>query len=93
MKARKEAQEADLVVVNHHLFFADAALRGNGSASELLPSANTVIFDEAHQLPEIAAAFFARGLRPPAFETVQTWLPPLLQGKPQSISAGLDSSQ
>ena len=58
MKARKEAQEADLVVVNHHLFFADAALRGNGSASELLPSANTVIFDEAHQLPEIAAAFF-----------------------------------
>ncbi|MGK0392054.1 MAG: ATP-dependent DNA helicase DinG [Alcanivorax borkumensis] len=59
MKARKEAQEADLVVVNHHLFFADAALRGNGAASELLPTANTVIFDEAHQLPEIAAAFFA----------------------------------
>ena len=59
MKARKEAQEADLVVVNHHLFFADAALRGNGVASELLPTANTVIFDEAHQLPEIAAAFFA----------------------------------
>ena len=58
MKARKEAQEADLVVVNHHLFFADAALRGSGAASELLPSANTVIFDEAHQLPEIAAAFF-----------------------------------
>ncbi|EKF75086.1 ATP-dependent helicase [Alcanivorax hongdengensis A-11-3] len=59
MKARKEAQEADLVVVNHHLFFADAALRGNASASELLPTANTVIFDEAHQLPEIAAVFFA----------------------------------
>lgn len=58
MKARKEAQEADLVVVNHHLFFADAALRGRGMASELLPTANTVIFDEAHQLPEIAAAFF-----------------------------------
>ena len=58
MKARKEAQEADLVVVNHHLFFADAALRGVVLPPELLPSANTVIFDEAHQLPEIAAAFF-----------------------------------
>ncbi|WP_328594641.1 ATP-dependent DNA helicase [Alcanivorax sediminis] len=58
MNARKEAQEADLVVVNHHLFFADAALRGSGAGMELLPSANTVIFDEAHQLPEIAAAFF-----------------------------------
>lgn len=57
MNARKEAQEADLVVVNHHLFFADAALRGEG-VSELLPRANTVIFDEAHQLPEVAANFF-----------------------------------
>ncbi|HBU66227.1 MAG TPA: helicase, partial [Alcanivorax sp.] len=61
MNARKEAQEADLVVVNHHLFFADAALRGEG-VSELLPSANTVIFDEAHQLPEIAANFFGDSL-------------------------------
>ncbi|HCE40808.1 ATP-dependent helicase [Alcanivorax sp. 521-1] len=61
MNARKEAQEADLVVVNHHLFFADAALRGEG-VSELLPSANTVIFDEAHQLPEVAAAFFGDSL-------------------------------
>nr|WP_238400791.1 ATP-dependent DNA helicase [Alloalcanivorax marinus] len=61
MNARKEAQEADLVVVNHHLFFADAALRGEG-VSELLPSANTVIFDEAHQLPEVAATFFGDSL-------------------------------
>ncbi len=61
MNARKEAQEADLVVVNHHLFFADAALRGEG-VSELLPSANTVIFDEAHQLPEVAANFFGDSL-------------------------------
>ncbi len=57
MKARKEAQQADVVVVNHHLFFADVALKDTGVA-ELLPSANTVIFDEAHQLPEVATLFF-----------------------------------
>lgn len=57
MKARKEAQQADIVVVNHHLFFADVALKDTGVA-ELLPSANTVIFDEAHQLPETATLFF-----------------------------------
>ncbi len=57
MKARKEAQQADVVVVNHHLFFADVALKDNGVA-ELLPSANTIIFDEAHQLPDTATLFF-----------------------------------
>lgn len=57
MKARKEAQQADVVVVNHHLFFADVALKDTGVA-ELLPTANTVIFDEAHQLPEVATLFF-----------------------------------
>ena len=57
MKARKEAQQADVVVVNHHLFFADVALKDTGVA-ELLPSANTVIFDEAHQLPDTATTFF-----------------------------------
>jgi ATP-dependent DNA helicase DinG len=48
---------ADLVVVNHHLFFADVMLRDEGTA-ELLPACNTVIFDEAHQLPEVASLFF-----------------------------------
>jgi ATP-dependent DNA helicase DinG len=57
MKARREAQQADVVVVNHHLFFADVALKDTGVA-ELLPSANTIIFDEAHQLPETATLFF-----------------------------------
>ena len=57
MKARKEAQKADVVVVNHHLFFADVALKDTG-ITELLPSANTVIFDEAHQLPDTATLFF-----------------------------------
>ena len=57
MRARKNALAADVVVVNHHLFFADVALRDEGIA-ELLPSCNTVIFDEAHQLPETARLFF-----------------------------------
>ncbi|SOY91437.1 MULTISPECIES: ATP-dependent DNA helicase [Cupriavidus] len=61
MRARKEAQQADVVVVNHHLFFADVVLRDTGMA-ELLPAANTVIFDEAHQLPETATLFFGETL-------------------------------
>ena len=57
MKARKRAAEAHVVVVNHHLFFADVALR-DGGAADLLPEADTVIFDEAHHLPDLARLFF-----------------------------------
>jgi len=57
MRARAQALEADVVVVNHHLFFADLVLRDEG-VGELLPACNTVIFDEAHQLPETASLFF-----------------------------------
>ncbi|WP_374337693.1 ATP-dependent DNA helicase [Leeia sp.] len=57
MKARREAMQSDVVVVNHHLFFADLALR-DGGVAELLPNCNTVVFDEAHQLPEVATQFF-----------------------------------
>ena len=56
--ARRKAQEADVVVVNHHLFFADMALKDEGFG-ELLPSANTVILDESHQLPDVASNFFS----------------------------------
>lgn len=59
LKARKKALEADLVVINHHLFFADVWLKDEG-AGELLPACNAIIFDEAHQLPEIASLFFGR---------------------------------
>jgi ATP-dependent DNA helicase DinG len=61
MKARKQALDADVVVVNHHLFFADVMLRDEGVA-ELLPACNTVIFDEAHQLPETASLFFGQSV-------------------------------
>ena len=57
--ARQEAMKADLVVVNHHLFFADLGVRASGVA-ELLPSVTTVVFDEAHQLNDIGVQFFAR---------------------------------
>ncbi|MBW3163580.1 ATP-dependent DNA helicase [Ferrimonas balearica] len=57
-KARDKALEADLVVVNHHLFFADMALKETGFA-EILPSCELFVFDEAHQLPDIALSHFA----------------------------------
>ena len=59
MEARKQALAADVVVVNHHLFFADVVLRDEG-VSELLPASNTVILDEAHQLPGTASLFFGQ---------------------------------
>ena len=59
MKARREALAADVVVVNHHLFFADLALRGEGVA-ELLPAATTVVLDEAHQLADIGTQFLGQ---------------------------------
>lgn len=61
LQARRRAQRADIVVVNHHLFFADAALREQGFG-ELLPNADAVVFDEAHLLPAIATQFFGRSL-------------------------------
>jgi len=61
MAARREALAADIVVVNHHLFFADLMLKDEGMA-ELLPACNTVVFDEAHQLPETATLFFGESL-------------------------------
>lgn len=59
--ARREALAADVVVVNHHLFFADLALREEGF-SQLLPGVEAVVFDEAHQLPEIVSVFFGQSL-------------------------------
>jgi ATP-dependent DNA helicase DinG len=61
MQARREAQQADLLVINHHLFFVDLALKGEGFG-EVLPDADAVIFDEAHQLPDIARQYFGEAL-------------------------------
>jgi len=61
LKARRKAQEADLVVVNHALFMADLALREEG-VTDLLPTAELVVFDEAHQLPDVATRFLGSGV-------------------------------
>ena len=61
MQARRDAMAADLVVVNHHLFFADLALRDSGVA-ELLPTVDAAVFDEAHQLVEAGVQFLGTTL-------------------------------
>ncbi|MCU7827562.1 MAG: ATP-dependent DNA helicase [Candidatus Thiodiazotropha sp. (ex Myrtea sp. 'scaly one' KF741663)] len=61
VEARKHAQEADVVVINHHLLCADLALKEEGFG-ELLPSADCFILDEAHQLPDVASNFFGSTL-------------------------------
>jgi ATP-dependent DNA helicase DinG len=61
VKARRNAMEADVLVINHHLLFADMVLREEGFG-ELLPGADAFIIDEAHQLPDVASVFFGTTL-------------------------------
>ena len=61
VKARRHALDADIVVINHHLLFADMVLKEEGFG-ELLPGADAFIIDEAHQLPEVASVFFGTTL-------------------------------
>lgn len=62
VKARREAQQADVVIVNHHLLLADYALRDRWPGGGLLPSVATIVIDEAHLLAETATAFFGVSL-------------------------------
>jgi len=61
LRARRQAVQSEVVIVNHHLLLADMTLRETGFA-ELLPAVDAIIFDEAHQLPSLAAEFFSEGL-------------------------------
>ncbi|PHM41002.1 ATP-dependent DNA helicase DinG [Xenorhabdus szentirmaii] len=61
LKARRKAMEADVIVVNHHLFMADIVVKDTGFG-ELIPQADVVIFDEAHQIPDIASQYFGQQL-------------------------------
>jgi len=61
MKARRDAMAADVVVINHHLFFADLSLRDSGVA-ELLPTVDVAVFDEAHQMVEAGVQFLGQTL-------------------------------
>jgi ATP-dependent DNA helicase DinG len=69
VKARKRALEADVVVINHHLYFADSRLKSE-SVGELLPGADLIIFDEAHHLIDIAAQFYTQRLGTRQFRDV-----------------------
>jgi ATP-dependent DNA helicase DinG len=80
MEARRNAQAADIVVVNHHLLLADLALKDEGFG-DLLPGAEAVILDEAHQVPDIAAQFFG-----------QTWSVRQVQVLTRDITAELGAA-
>jgi len=61
VKARQQAQSADIVVVNHHLLLADLAIKQEGFG-EVLPGASVFVLDEAHQIPELALQFFGESV-------------------------------
>ena len=84
-KARREAQAADVVVVNHHLFLADLALRDD-AIRDFLPAVDTVVLDEAHQLPEIAADFFGSTL------TLAQWLEVARDSRALGLSRAADGA-
>jgi ATP-dependent DNA helicase DinG len=69
LEARREAQAADVVIVNHHLLLADLALK-EGGFGELLPGADAVIVDEAHQLPDVAQQFFGMSVSTRELDTL-----------------------
>jgi ATP-dependent DNA helicase DinG len=75
--ARRRAGEADIVVVNHHLLLADLALKEEGYG-DILPSADAIILDEAHQLPDLAAQFFGNSFSSRKVDQWLSDLPPLL---------------
>lgn len=97
VKARKRAMEADVVVINHHLYFADSRLKEEGFG-ELLPGAEVVVFDEAHSLAEIAANFHGqrvgtRQIRDLLDDSLREWPVLDLANQPlKKISHALDQS-
>jgi ATP-dependent DNA helicase DinG len=81
---RRRALESDLIIVNHHLFFADTAVRlaaGNAPDAGVLPESAAVIFDEAHELEEVASQYFGRSLSNIRFEDLARDTEVLLRGK------------
>ena len=84
-KARRVAQAADIVVVNHHLFVADLALRDD-AIRDFLPTVDTVVLDEAHQLPDIAADFFGSTL------SLAQWLELARDGRALGLARASDGA-
>ena len=80
---RRRALESDLIIVNHHLFFADTAVRlaaGNAPDAGILPESAAVIFDEAHELEEVASQYFGRSLSNLRFEDLARDTDVLIRG-------------
>jgi ATP-dependent DNA helicase DinG len=91
---RRRAAESDVVIVNHHLFFADLAIKQQAGAAPdagVLPDAMAVIFDEAHELEDIASSYFGISLSNVRFEELARDLETMLRAK-QALSSGLQSA-
>ena len=97
VQARKKALDAQVVVINHHLYFADSQLKEDGFG-ELLPGVDVVVFDEAHQLADIAAHFHGarvgtRQLRDALDDTLREWPVLDLANQPlKTLSVTLDDA-
>jgi ATP-dependent DNA helicase DinG len=86
---RRRALESDIIIVNHHLFFADAAVRLSAASAPdagVLPESAAVIFDEAHELEEVASNYFGRSLSNIRFEDLAREAEVLLRGKAAASS-------
>jgi ATP-dependent DNA helicase DinG len=87
---RRRALEADIVIVNHHLFFADMAIKlqaAGATDAGVLPAAGAVIFDEAHELEEIASNYFGIGLSTQRFDELARDVETMLRAKSASTPA------
>ncbi len=87
---RRKALEADIVIVNHHLFFADMSIKlqaGAAADAGVLPGAGAVIFDEAHELEEVASNYFGIGLSTQRFDELARDVETMLRAKQASTSA------
>ena len=81
---RRKALESDIIIVNHHLFFADLAVKQEAAGAPdagILPEAAAVIFDEAHELEEVASSFFGLSVSNVRFEELARDTDVLLRGK------------
>lgn len=87
---RRKALESEIVIVNHHLFFADMAIKlqaGSSADAGILPAAGAVIFDEAHELEDVASNYFGIGLSTVRFDELARDVETMLRAKRASTSA------
>ena len=93
---RRRAAESDVVIVNHHLFFADMAIRqqaGGAPDAGVLPEAGVVVFDEAHELEDVASSYFGIGLSNLKFEDLARDVETLLRSKGELKSEVVSAAQ